>query len=61
MRNRNKEENITYKIVFDIVGIYLKEHDGPNFKVNFSFEINSNLGLFEQIHSIGSRILSKPQ
>jgi hypothetical protein len=33
MKNRDKKENIVYRIVFDVVGSYLKEYDGPNYKV----------------------------
>jgi hypothetical protein len=33
MRHREKSENMTYKIVFDILGLYLKDNEGPDYKV----------------------------
>lgn len=34
MLARNEKENLIYKIVIDIYGTYLKEYDGPTYKVS---------------------------
>lgn len=32
MKYKEKKENIVYRLVFDVLGTYLREYDGPNYK-----------------------------
>jgi hypothetical protein len=40
MKHRDKKENVVYRIVFDVLGSYLKEYDTPNYKVITIFNYN---------------------
>ena len=32
LKMKEKKENIVYRLVFDVLGTYLKEYDSPNYK-----------------------------
>ena len=35
MKIKDKKENIVFRIIFDVMGSYLKEYDGPDFNVKY--------------------------
>ena len=33
LKAKEEKENIVYRIIFDVLGAYLKDNEGPSFKV----------------------------
>ena len=34
LKYKERKENIVYRIVMEVLGSYLREYDGPSYKVN---------------------------